>query len=278
MPRSGSQTEKGKAFEFACAQAILQTRQTAIDVELMDSPQLGTAKRCYSYLQALEQENYRKGAEAAVKIIDRLEPRLFSGEGTLKIGLQTDSAGIGGDVRDVLCLRGTDWQIGLSCKHNHEAVKHSRLSDTIDFGRDWFGEACSQEYFEEVRKVFHPLRRMREDSLSLDSSHPALWSEVPDKEDSCYVPVLEAFMKEIKRLDSEFPGEIPRRLIKYLIGRNDFYKVIMNENRRFTQIESINIKGTLNQSAGRKKARHHGHVPSGRGRLFRKGTLSGARG
>ena len=64
MPRSGRQTEKGKAFEFACAQAILQTKKTTIDVELMDSPQLSTAMRCYSYLQALEQEKYRKGAEA----------------------------------------------------------------------------------------------------------------------------------------------------------------------------------------------------------------------
>ena len=254
MPRSGSQTEKGKAFEFACAQAILQTNQTTIDVQLIDSLQLDTAKRCYAYLQALEQEHYRKGAEAAVKIIDRLEPRLFGGEGTLRIALQTDSAGIGGDVRDVLCLRGKDWQIGLSCKHNHEAVKHSRLSDTINFGKDWFGKACSQDYFEDVRKVFHPLRRMREDSMALDSSHPALWTEIPDKEDSCYVPVLEAFMKELKRLDSKFSGEIPERLIRYLIGRNDFYKVIMNEKRRFTQIESININGTLNQSAGRKKA------------------------
>ena len=139
--RKNIAAEKKRCGSHNCAQAILQTKQTAIDVELMDSPQLGTAKRCYIYLKALEQENYRKGAEAAVKIIDRLEPRLFSGEGTLRIGLQTDSAGIGGDVRDVLCLRGKDWQIGLSCKHNHEAVKHSRLSDTIDAVR--VGRRCA---------------------------------------------------------------------------------------------------------------------------------------
>lgn len=253
MAKSGSQTEKGKAFEFACAQAIYEGKQGSVTIELMESPQLATARRCYAYLQALEKENYKRGAEAAIKIIDRLEPRLFSGQGKLIVGLQPDSKGIAGDVRDVLCVRGADWQIGLSCKHNHEAVKHSRLSDSIDFGKDWFGKECSRQYFEEVRAVFHPLRKMRDDSLAY-GSHQALWSEIPDKEDSCYVPVLEAFMKELKRLDRENPGEIPELLIRYLIGRNDFYKVIMNDSRQFTQIESININGTLNQPAGKKKA------------------------
>lgn len=254
MATSGNQTQKGKAFEFACAQAIYESQQGDIDVELINSPQFDTAERCFAYLQAFEQDNYIKGAEAAIKIINRLEPNLFSGNGTLRVGLQTDSQGIEGDVRDVLCRKGKDWQIGLSCKHNHEAVKHSRLSDTIDFGKEWFGKPCSQEYFKEVRKVFHPLRQMRDDSLSFDKSHPALWSEIPDKEDRCYVPVLQAFMKELKRLDSEYPGEIPKLLIRYLIGKYDFYKVIMNERRRFTQIESMNVNGTLSQRAGKKRA------------------------
>ena len=60
-------------------------------------------------------------------------------------------------------------------------------------------------------------------------------------------------MNELKRLDSEYPHEIPGRLIKYLIGVNDFYKVIMNDQRRFTMIESVNINGTLNQKDGKKK-------------------------
>ena len=163
-----------------------------------------------------------------------------------------DSMGIAGDVRDVLCVRGNEWEIGLSCKHNHEAVKHSRLSDTINFGRDWFGKSCSQEYFDEVCEVFTPLRKIRDESKAC--GNPALWNIIADKEENCYVPVLEAFMKELRRLDSQYPGEIPALLIRYLIGTNDFYKVIMNEQRRFTQIESVNINGTLNQTDGRRRA------------------------
>lgn len=253
MPKSGKQTEKGKAFEYACAQAVLNSATGVVEVELQESAQLASAERFFSYLNNIERANYIKGATAAIKIIKRLEPRLFDGTGTLIIGLQADSQGIAGDVRDVICERG-EWMIGLSCKHNHAAVKHSRLSATIDFGKEWFGKKCSQTYFKEVNAVFGRLKEIMDESRAMNPNKPALWSDLPDKEQMCYVPVLKAFIKELKRLDAEFPREIPEKLIRYLIGRNDFYKVIMNENRRFTQIESININGTLSQSSGKRKA------------------------
>lgn len=252
MARSGNQTKTGKAFEYACAKVLYEKYNKHTKVCLVDSPQMKTARDAFSKLQYGQQSKYIKGAEAAIRIIDRLEPKLSKMSTPMAICLQTDSKGIAGDVRDVLCVRGNEWEIGLSCKHNHEAVKHSRLSDTIDFGRDWFGKSCSQEYFDNVRRVFTPLRKMRDESKA--EGNPALWSEIEDKEEECYVPVLDAFTKELKKLDTEYSGEIPALLIRYLIGTNDFYKVIMNEQKRFTQIESININGTLNQSDGKRRA------------------------
>lgn len=252
MARSGNQTEAGKAFEYACAYVLFKKYNNYTRVCLVDSPQMKTARNAFDKLPVHEQIKYMKGAEAAVRIIDRLEPKLSKTSSPMAICLQTDSMGIAGDVRDVLCVRGNEWEIGLSCKHNHEAVKHSRLSDTINFGRDWFGKSCSQEYFDEVCEVFTPLRKIRDESKAC--GNPALWNIIADKEENCYVPVLEAFMKELRRLDSQYPGEIPALLIRYLIGTNDFYKVIMNEQRRFTQIESVNINGTLNQTDGRRRA------------------------
>ena len=61
-------------------------------------------------------------------------------------------------------------------------------------------------------------------------------------------------MQELKRLDNEYPGEIPKRLVKYLMGVNDFYKIIMNDKRQYTTIEAININGTLNKKYGKQKA------------------------
>ena len=252
MPASGNQTELGKAFEYACAFTIHDKCKNAdYSVEIESSQQVNTAKRYFEHLNADERDNYIKGAKAALKIIERLEPMMSNYKGDLVISLQTDSQGQKGDVRDVI-ITIDKWEIGLSCKHNHEAVKHSRLSETIDFGKDWFGKACSQEYFEAVKNVFLPLRKIRDHSKA--SGIPALWSDMPDKENKCYVPVLEAFIKELKRLDREYPGEIPALLIRYLIGDKDFYKVIMNDSRRYTQIESININGTLNQPNDKKKA------------------------
>lgn len=252
MAKSGKQTETGKAFEYACAYAIQEKYQNQVTVIMEESAQMSTANKFYDFLSSKDRENYIKGAKAAIKIIDRLEPKLSADDSFLTLKLQTDSKGISGDVRDVICARENGWEIGLSCKHNHDAVKHSRLSDIIDFGKEWFSKPCSASYFDDVKKVFWPLRLIRDESKA--KGLPALWSDVPDKEEKCYVPVLEAFVKELKRLDAEYPGEIPALLIRYLIGTNDFYKVIMNDNRRFTQIESININGTLNQPYGKKKA------------------------
>ena len=222
---------------------------------LQKSPQLNTAIKCFNSLDLEDQINYESGAKAAIKIIDRLEPRLYNDTGKLIVGLQSDRQGQSGDVRDVLCIRGPEWQIGLSCKHNHDAVKHSRLSPTINVGKEWFNKNSSQTYFDEVRAVFIQLRDIGQFSVAKElTTGPALWSDVPDKEERFYVPILQAFKKELKWLDKQYPGEIPEQLIRYLIGRNDFYKVIMNDKRRFTQIEAFNINGSLNKPLGKKKA------------------------
>ena len=43
-------------------------------------------------------------------------------------------------------------------------------------------------------------------------------------------------------------------MIRYLLGRNDFYKVITDDKSRTTRVEAINIAGTLNSSSGDEKA------------------------
>ena len=52
---------------------------------------------------------------------DTMQSTMVNNNGKFVISLQTDSKGQQGDVRDVL-LTGNGWEIGMSCKHNHEAV------------------------------------------------------------------------------------------------------------------------------------------------------------
>ena len=247
---AGIQTSNGKAFEYACVIALHEQLSSGQIIVIDDSPQMETARKLYEEVSEEMKISLDAAARAAVRIIKRLEPQLVEANGNepLFLSLQADAAGIRGDVRDVLCLRKQNgWEIGLSCKHNHHAVKHSRLSDTIDFGQEWMGVPCSKEYFDKVVPLFTELREIRDKSKR--EGEAALWSEVEGKAEKYYIPVLQAFMDELSKINSENPN-IPEKLIRYLLGRYDFYKVITDDNNKTTRVEAINIAGTLNQQSG----------------------------
>ncbi len=251
---TGIQTSNGKAFEYACVIALHEQLKNGQHIMIESSPQMKTAQKLYDGISEDMKPLLDAAARAAVRIIKRLEPQLVESDGNepLYLSLQTDAAGINGDVRDVLCIRRQNgWAIGLSCKHNHHAVKHSRLSDTIDFGREWLGVPCSKEYFDKVVCLFTELRQIR-DKSKLEGC-PALWSDIGGKAEKYYIPVLKAFMDELSKINSENEN-IPEKMIRYLLGRYDFYKVIADDKNKTTRIDAINIAGTLNQQSGDVKA------------------------
>jgi hypothetical protein len=125
------------------------------------------------------------------------------------------------------------------------------LSDTIDFGKEWLGIPCSQEYFDKVVPLFSQLRKYRDKGKAIGK--PMLWEEIEDKEEKYYTPILQAFMDELKRIDAENKGKVPEALIRYLLGRYDFYKVITDDRNHTTRVEAINIAGTLNANSGKEK-------------------------
>ncbi len=250
---TGIQTKNGKAFEYACVVSLYDTLKTFGGVEIEESPQLNTARELYGDIDPDMRNALDKAAKAAVRIINRLEPKLWNPDGDepLYLSIQPDSAGIKGDVRDVICLRKqSGWEIGFSCKHNHHAVKHSRLSDTIDFGKEWVGVPCSEEYFNAVVPLFAELREFRDESKAKDN--PMLWEEIEDKSEHYYKPILKAFMRELQNI-ADNNDNVPEKLIHYLLGKNDFYKVITDDKNRTTRVEAINITGTLNADSGEDK-------------------------
>lgn len=251
-----STTEFGKAFEFACLSElhIALTRDTDNEIQIIDSEAFRTAQKAFNKAQQENKEkDLLKAASAAVRVLLRLEPQLQHGKGIMYLIIQSDSRGISGDVRDIVCVRNeTGWEMGISCKHNHHAVKHSRLSDRIDFGSEWLGVPCSSNYFSKIVPIFGQLRQMRDNAVARGESMP-LWDIFPDKADRFYVPILNAFLEELEHLAKENP-EVPRKLIQYLIGRYDFYKVIDDDRKGATRVEAINIAGTLNESVGDEKS------------------------
>lgn len=179
-------------------------------------------------------------ALSAVDTILELEPLMRDDvHEELLLEFQQDDAGTQGDVRDIVIKRNDiQWEVGLSIKHNHEAVKHSRLSHKLDFGSEWFGLPCSHDYWESVQPIFYRLKN--------EKGHGTKWSELSDKEESVYLPLLNAFIDEINR-SYKVDSNLPKKMVEYLIGTNDYYKVVSKDAKHLTVIHTFNTHGTLNK-------------------------------
>lgn len=243
MAKISIQTINGKAFEYALLNEFLERLKIVTNVSVVENEPFKTAEKCFLSFDEKEQSHYTLVASFAVNFLLDIEPRLSNGidiNDSLQLEIVSDKAGQSGDVRDVLAIRSLQkWEIGISAKNNHRAVKHSRLSNDIDFGLKWLNVPCSVEYFNEIKPVFDNLAKLRTASKSTQK-----WETLGDYHTSIYVPVLDAFRKELIRLDSENSGVIAERLIEYLIGRQDFYKVIKGKNK--VEIQAYNLRGTLN--------------------------------
>jgi hypothetical protein len=243
MVKISTQTINGKAFEYALLNEFLERLKVLTTVMVIENEPYKTALKCFVSFDEKEQSHYKLVASFAVNFLLDIEPRLANGineNDILQLEIVADKAGQTGDVRDVLAIRSLQkWEIGISAKNNHRAVKHSRLSNDIDFGQKWLGFPCSVDYFEEINPIFNNLAKLRTASKATQK-----WETLGDYHTSVYVPVLNAFRSELMRLDQQNPGIVAERLIKYLIGNQDFYKVIKGKNK--VEIQAYNLHGTLN--------------------------------
>lgn len=244
-------TINGKAFEYACLQSLLvRAKATDKDVSVEENKAFKTAEKAFSAIDENAKKEMMAAADTAVKLIVPLEPKLLNGAGTLILSIAADAVAVGvdGDVRDVLCARlenDKEWTIGISCKHNHEGLRHPRITEGKDFGMDWIGVHCSQEFMDEITPITN--------SLIENSKNGTQWAQIEDKWDNYYVPILCAYLKEIQRMCNE-DASVPEKLLSYFFGSNDFYKVIMRSGHRTTTIEGFNMHGTLNAACGKTKA------------------------
>lgn len=237
---SNKSNNQGRAYEFAFVLALKEVIGSIRPVKIIDNSSLRVSRDAFDSLEISERETYLVSARAGVEKILDLEPLISEGNDKVSIEIQQDKKGEEGDVRDIIIYRDyIRWEIGLSVKHNHFAVKHSRLSSNIDFGEKWYNIPCSDEYFESVNPIFERLR--------IEKTRGVKWNSMTDKVESVYVPILEAFQKEIINQCENNP-ELPTRLVEYLLGKFDFYKTISVDSEKMTRIQSYNLRGTLNRN------------------------------
>jgi len=237
-----NQTVNGKAFEYALLLEFYERLNKITSVTISENEPYQNAKGCFDSFVEDEQDTFRITASAAINFLIDIEPRLSNGiskEDILVLEIVSDQAGQTGDVRDVLIIRSLQkWEIGISAKNNHRAVKHSRLSLNIDFGEKWLGVPCSQNYFDEIKPIFDMLANLKASDKSTK------WTSIENMHQVVYIPILDAFRKELLRLDKENSSIVAENLVQYLIGNEDFYKVIKGNKK--VEIQAYNLSGTLN--------------------------------
>jgi hypothetical protein len=237
------QMTTGKSFEYALLVQFEEKLKGKTNTEVIKNSALDVAKSCFDSVSTTDQSGYLLSASFAVNFLMDIEPRLSNDVGKddiLQIEILSDHYGKVGDVRDILAIRLLQkWEIGVSAKNNHKAVKHSRLSSSIDFGDKWFGVKTSKEYFDTVTPIFNNLEKIRK-----ASGVKKKWSELGDYHSTIYLPILKAFIKELKDLYKKDSLKVSSNLVSYLVGNKDFYKVIRIKNS--VEIHTYNLKGTLN--------------------------------
>ena len=243
---SNQSNDKGRAYEYICLQTLFREINDIRPAEIIENSSFHAAFRAWQTIDIATRGTLMISAKAAVSTLFDMEPMIIEDDDDcVELYIQPDTQGEVGDVRDIIIVRkDIRWEIGLSIKHNHFAVKHSRLGKSLDFGDRWFGVPCSQDYWDEIRPIFTYIDQEKQANKK--------WSELPSKAEDVYIPLLNAFVNEINKADAENEG-IPRKMVEYLLGEFDFYKVISIDNKNVTQIQTYNLRGTLNQASKKER-------------------------
>ena len=233
-----SQVVNGKAFEWAVANAVSQQ----IDREICDDASSRYAYSCFGKISAIKQSEFETSALRAVKHVLKIERHHAAVVNPEYVEIASDDRGKRGDVRDVLIVA-KGGELGFSCKNNHDALKHSRLSSRIDFIAKWGldDSGCSDQYWAAVRPLFAALT-----AIKAESQGSKLFAQLEDVGADYYQPILNAFSAELERVmgsGSTDSAQAAGEFVKYIIGRNDFYKVMNMTNQ--TSIQGFNFGGTL---------------------------------
>ena len=231
-----SQTASGKGFEYALAAKV----SAAFGIDILGEAQVA-ARNAYHSLTEDQQSERSSAAQAALHFLSQRERRLVTGNVTA-VNMQPDSAARQGDVRDLVVTTADGSEIGISAKNRNTAIRNSRLSHRIDFGREWFGTQCSAGYHQAKQPIF--------DFLEPLENQAAYWRDLPEKSERVYLPLMRAFIDETIRIFESNPDLSARSMMRYMLGTRDYYKVFKQNGD--VSVQSFNLDNTL--TWGRKLA------------------------
>ena len=234
------QTTNGRGFEYAVLTEVERAVSALATIRVQDDENLSQVRMAFLACDPSDRSIMQSAGRRFAEFLLAAEPRFTGSSSTvpLEILRQGDKRGEEGDVRDILCTGSNpSWEVGISAKHNHKALKNSRLSRTLDFGSKWMGIPCSKRYYEAISGTF--------DYLDEHAKAEVLWRDVPRKYDQVYLPLMVAFIQEFRRIHSEHPSAAGQ-LLTYLLGGKDLYRVALLLKPNRVEIDGVNLHGTLN--------------------------------
>lgn len=270
--RITSNVINGKAFEYASMielyKELRKNGWKAEQLKVLEDKNYRNVENAYQLVTIEEDDiegsnfeyqvnNFNRAAHVAARYLYKVEPILNCSRDLYGvISAMPDSAGIKGDVRDIDITIYSDKtrvkeikEIGISCKNNHEAVKHPRITENPDFAQEWTkGEFhCSSCFLENMEEILQVV-----DEYAIQYNK---WSEVEDKMEKIYYPIVKLFVEEIKRLGMVHEGmtieqqekaeRFTHLFFEYMFGGQDFYKIIKDDQSQATKIYPYNMHGTL---------------------------------
>ncbi len=165
---SNKSNNQGRAYEYTWCLALEQKLSVLKKVIVDKQNGFNACYRAYESLEKSLQERYLESAKQGVLLLLDCEPLLSevigSSQNEITLSLQKDKLGEIGDIRDIL-IYFDKFCIGLSIKHNHDALKHSRLSKDLDFGGKWLGVGVSQNYKDTIKPLFERLENAKKEGM-----------------------------------------------------------------------------------------------------------------
>ena len=221
---SNQSNNQGRAYEYICINTLCAEINKIRLAEIIKNSAYEAATRAWNSTSDGVKYILLQSAVAAVSTIFDMEPMLLeTGSDLLTLKIQTDNEGKVGDVRDIIIAR-----------------SDIKWEKTLDFGAKWFGIPCSKQYWNSIEPIFNYLSEQKAANKN--------WNELPTKDKDVYVPLLKAFIAEVLRSNENDPT-VPQKMVEYLLGEFDFYKIISIDSKRITQIQTYNLHGTLNKSS-----------------------------
>lgn len=233
--------DNGRAFEYVFINVLKSEIEKKRPVSIREDKHYIASQNAWNDISKNIQQKLTDASNAVISKLFELEPNMIKGKGEIELNIQPDTQGRLGDVRDIVVKNSSiKWEIGFSMKHNHFAVKHSRLSHKLDFGKEWYDIPCSETYWNSVRPIFEELIELKRERKE--------WNTLSDKISSVYKPLLNAFMAEVRLAVLGNPN-VPQKMVEYLLGIYDFWKMISIDAEKETELVAFNMHNKLGKNS-----------------------------